>query len=312
MPETSAEAAPPIRGAAFYCVADDRYFLGAVALVNSIRLVGHPEPIHLLDCGLTAEQREILAAEVVLVDGPEDVAPALLKTIGPLAHPAEVVVTLDTDLIVTRSLAEPIASAAKGRVVSFRNSSDRFVPGWREALDLGPLRRGPYLDFAALFLPGAKAAEFMPLIAELQDRVEIERTYWGRNEQDYPLLYADQDVMNAIVAARVEADELVVLDTRLAPVPPFAGLEVADLATLRCSYADGTEPFVVHHHMVKPWLEPTHSGVYSELMSRLLVGDGLAIEVPADSVPQRFHAGARAWAERKLIDVRQRRGGSAP
>src|SRR5687767_1684065 len=108
MPETSVEAAPPTRGAAFYCVADSRYFLGAVALVNSLRLVGHREPIHLLDCGLTDEQRELLSAEVVLVDGPANIAPALLKTIGPVAHPAEVVVMLDTDLIVTRSLAEPI------------------------------------------------------------------------------------------------------------------------------------------------------------------------------------------------------------
>ena len=27
--------------AAFYCVADERYFLGAVAMINSLRLVGH-------------------------------------------------------------------------------------------------------------------------------------------------------------------------------------------------------------------------------------------------------------------------------
>ena len=40
--------------AAFYCVADERYFLGAVGLINSLRLVGHDEPIHLLDCGLRA------------------------------------------------------------------------------------------------------------------------------------------------------------------------------------------------------------------------------------------------------------------
>ena len=45
--------------AAFYCVSDDRYFLGAVGLINSLRLVGHSEPIHLLDCGLTAGQAEV-------------------------------------------------------------------------------------------------------------------------------------------------------------------------------------------------------------------------------------------------------------
>jgi hypothetical protein len=34
--------------AAFYCVADERFFLGAVGLINSLRLVGHAEPIYLL------------------------------------------------------------------------------------------------------------------------------------------------------------------------------------------------------------------------------------------------------------------------
>ncbi len=53
---------------AFYCVADDRYFLGAVGLINSLRLQGHAEPIYLLDCGLDPRQRELLAAHVEVVD----------------------------------------------------------------------------------------------------------------------------------------------------------------------------------------------------------------------------------------------------
>ena len=38
--------------AAFYCVADERYFLGAVGMLNSLRLLGHAEPIYVLDCGV--------------------------------------------------------------------------------------------------------------------------------------------------------------------------------------------------------------------------------------------------------------------
>ena len=55
-PAPAAEHRP---AAAFYCVADERYFLGAVGLINSLRLVGHTEPIFLLDCGLTAAQRRL-------------------------------------------------------------------------------------------------------------------------------------------------------------------------------------------------------------------------------------------------------------
>ena len=68
-------------GAAFYCVADERYFLGAVGLVNSLRIVGHDEPIYLLDCGLTGRQRELLAGQVTLVNAPDGAPPTLLKTI---------------------------------------------------------------------------------------------------------------------------------------------------------------------------------------------------------------------------------------
>ena len=134
--------------AAFYCVADSRYFLGAVGLVNSLRLVGHREPIYLLDCGLDDEQRRLLEGEVTLVGAPQHAPPTLLKTIAPLAHPADVMVLIDTDLIVTRRLEEPIAAAARGRVVAFRNDTERHVPEWGELLDLGPVRPQPYVSFA--------------------------------------------------------------------------------------------------------------------------------------------------------------------
>ena len=54
---------------AFYCVADERYFLGAVGLINSLRLVGHDEPIFLLDCGLTAASASCSQPQVTLVAG---------------------------------------------------------------------------------------------------------------------------------------------------------------------------------------------------------------------------------------------------
>ena len=91
--------------AAFYCVADERYFLGAVGMINSLRVLGHDEPVFVLDCGLTDEQRELLAPHATLVAAPRDAPPWLLKTIAPLRHPAEVMVLIDADIIVTRSLA---------------------------------------------------------------------------------------------------------------------------------------------------------------------------------------------------------------
>ncbi len=71
-----------IAGAAFYCVADERYFLGAAALISSLRLHGHTEPIFLLDCGLTPAQRRMLAREATIVAGEPDTPPYLLKTVA--------------------------------------------------------------------------------------------------------------------------------------------------------------------------------------------------------------------------------------
>jgi hypothetical protein len=293
--------------AAFYCVADERYFLGAVGLVNSLRLVGHAEPIYLLDCGLTDFQRELLAPEVEVVPAPADAPPTLLKVIAPLRHPAEVMVLIDTDIVVARHLTEPLAQAARGNVAAFRNDTDRHVAEWGDLLDLGPVRRQPYVSFAMVAIGPPRAMEVLRLLEDRQTRIDFDRTYWReRKITGYPLLYADQDVLNAILASRVEAERLVALDQRLAPLPPFQGLRVVDERSLRCAYDDGVEPYVVHHWLAKPWLEPTHHGVYSQLLRRLLIGDDVAIRVPEAEIPPRLRRGPRAYAERKLINARER------
>ncbi len=292
--------------AAFYCVADARYFLGAVGLVNSLRLLGHDEPIRLLDCGLTGDQRDLLGAEAEILPAPGEAPPWLLKTVAPLARPAEVVVLLDADMVATRPL-EPLIDEARGsRLVAFADRLDRWVPEWGELLGLGPARRGTYVSSAALAIGAPLAAETLAELAEHQGAVEFERTYWRSNEPGYAFTYADQDVLNAILATREDGDAVRVHDARLAATPPFEGLQVRDERTLRCSYADGAEPFLVHHHIVRPWLEQTEHGVYSRLLRRLLVGDDVAIRVGEDRVPAWLRSGPRAWALRTRHDLRER------
>jgi len=292
---------------AFYCVADERYFLGAVGLINSLRLVGHAEPIRLLDCGLTGEQRELLAAEAELLDADGATPPWLLKTVAPLARPAERMVLLDTDLVAVRSLA-PLLELAHERIVAFCNPIDRYVDEWSELLDLGPGRRLPYASSAAIFAGGELGVTALALMQDRQGAVDFQRTYWRGDEPGYPYTYADQDVFNAILQSRVGDGELELLDQRLAATPPFEGLRLADPSTLRCEYADSdsAEPYLVHHHTVKPWLEPTHDGVYSQLLRRLLAGDDLAIRVPDEMVPRRLRPGPLGGAERLWINARER------
>jgi hypothetical protein len=287
-------------------MSSDVYFLGAVGMINSLRLLGHREPIYLLDLGLTDEQRTLLAPEATIVPAPDDSPPWLSKTAAPLAHPAETMVLIDGDVIATRPLTELIARSSAGQVVAFENETDRHVPEWGEVLDLGPIRRQPYLCSGLVLAGGSAGTELIRLLDDRQRRVEFEQSYFGEDVREYPLRFLDQDVLNAILASRIEPQHVAPLEYRLAPMPPFSGLRVADEATLRCAYDDGVEPYVVHHFGAKPWLEPTHHGVYSRLLRRLLIGDDVSIRVPEAELPLRLRRGPLAYAARKRTNIGQR------
>jgi hypothetical protein len=293
---------------AFYCVSDERYFLGAVGLINSLRLVGHTEPIYLLDCGLTEPQRELLDGHVTLVRDQSGTPPWLLKTIAPLRHPAEVMVLIDADMIVTRPLGELIESAGEGDVLAFRTAYERFYPEWGELLDLGELRPGPYLCSGLVVCAGAAGERVLRRVGDRRQAVE-EIAFRDPDPARRGLLFGlDQDVLNAVLASATEPARGVALDHRLAPTPPFAELRIVSAADSHCAYADGSEPYVVHHHGPKPWLGPVPSSVYSRLLARHLLGDGLAIRVPRGWVPRRLRPGLAGGLLRAPVDARDRIG----
>jgi hypothetical protein len=285
---------------AFYVVCDSRYFLGAVAMLNSLRVVGHTEPVFVLDCGLSDSERELLSDEATLVSAPDGVPPWLLKGLAPRRHGADVMVLVDADIIVTRDLGPLIEDAARGKVVAFENRSDRFFPEWGSLLDLGTTRRRQYVSSSLVCLGGALGSEVLGLMEALRDRVDFSHSWWRGGEPGYPFLFADQDVLNAILATRVDPALVTEVDERLEAVTPYAGLRIADAATLRCAYGDGEQPYVVHHYLpVKPWLEPAIEGVYTQLLARLLRGDDVAIRVPDRRLPPHLRPGliaaARSW-----------------
>jgi hypothetical protein len=288
--------------AAFYCVADERYFLGAVAMINSLRLQGHREPIRLLDRGLAGWQRELLAGEVEIVADHGGAPPWLAKTVAPLARPAATMVLIDADIVATRPLGELNERAAADRVVVFRNDTDRFVAEWGELLDLGPARRRPYVTSGLVVAGGDTGRETIELLADRQRRVDFERTFARGDDPAYAFRYPEQDVLNAILATAIPEDRITTLPNRLAANPPYAGLRIVDERRLRCAYADGTEPFCLHQFVRKPWLEPMYHGIYSRLMARLLLAGDVAIQVEAGRVPRRMRSGALARLERAAVD----------
>jgi hypothetical protein len=299
--------------AAFYCVSNSIYFLGVVALVNSLRLIGHREPVYILDCGLTDDEREVLAAEATVVPARNEAPPWLLKTIAPLRHPAEVMVLIDADIVVTRSLDDLLGTAATGRIVAIEHGSDRFFPEWGRLLGLGAPRRQPYVSSSFLLFDRDLGAHLLALMDRSQPRAQLgDSPFAGVRPEDGlsvdvrteaiedPFFFPDQDVLNAVLAAEIDRERLVVLDRRLEAIPPFEGLRVVDEARLRCSYEDGLEPFAVHHVASKPWLETTPYGVYTQLFLRVLLGRDVAIRLRQRDLPRHLRMGVRGRVGRVL------------
>jgi FkbM family methyltransferase len=190
-------------------------------------------------------------------------------------------------------------------VVAFENDTDRWVAEWGELLELGELERRPYVCSGLVALGGNVGTEILRLLDDRQRRVDMDRTFYGRNDPGYAFLYPEQDVLNAVLATdRAGCDRTAALDYRLAPMPPFDGLTIRDENALSCSYRDGVEPFLVHHFGEKPWLRRLDDGVYSRLLRRSLTGPGTAVAPRPRTLPARLRRGPLAALERSLIDAR--------
>jgi hypothetical protein len=299
--------------AGFYCVSSGAYFLGAVALINSLRLIGHSEPIFVLDRGLSPDQRELLGREATVVPAPDETTPFLLKTVAPLRHPAEVMVLIDADIIVTRRITDLIERAAGDRIVAVEHQLDRSVPEWGDLLGLATTRRRQYVSSSLVLAGGELGRRVIRTMDAVQARIEIERTPYAGEFPDFdfvggsfsvtsfddPFYFADQDVLNAVLSSEVDPERVDAIDQRLEATVPFTGLRVVDETSLRCAYDDGVEPYAVHQIFpVKPWLEPTMPGVYKQLMLRLLLGRDVALRVPHRDLPLHLQPGVIAGAKR--------------
>ena len=137
----------------------------------------------------------------------------------------------------------------------------------------------------------------LELVEDRESRIDYGRSYFGDHDPGYPLLYADQDVLNAVLASRLDAERVVALDHRLAPMTPFEGVEVVDERRLRCAYADGTEPYLLH----PPCRRSRGSARRPRARIRGCCAErsraDVEIALPAAEVPRRLGTGALGRAE---------------
>jgi hypothetical protein len=278
-----------VTGCTFFTVADSRYWAGVVALVNSLRLVGHDEPVVVLDAGFTPKQRAILEPPAEVVPAPAVRAPFLAKWLVPLARPGGVQVLLDADLVAVRSLAPLLEEAERGRVVAFVDRlATRSFDAWETLVGAPQRHAHPYVNSGFVALPSDLAQDVLERLRDAQERVDLSLAgLLGRGSVSDAFFFADQDPLNAVLRAFVPPERLLALEHRLAPTEPWDEVVVEDAATLRCVTPDGSQPYLVHVVGPKPWLANVAPTAYETMLPRLLTGEDVAIRLRRSDLPFR-------------------------
>lgn len=297
----------PAADATFFTVADERFFVGAACLLNSLRLTGNRAEMVVLDNGLAPDQRARLEPHARLIYAPDEVreTPMLLKSFPHLAEPKGVVVIIDSDMIVTRSLAPILAQAAAGKVCLFsdiEDQRDRWLPEWEQAFGLArPPRRQPYLNAGFICFSTDHHPDLLRRYWELCSNIPLGGTMGAGGAYDQPYWAGDQDALNALLMSEVEADAVVGLPEREGPSADWLGdVEVEDARTLRCRL-DGHSPYLLHYWGgPKPWHGQSWMRVqrdaYIELMPRVLFEDDVAVRVDPSELPAWLRPGRSARA----------------
>jgi hypothetical protein len=278
----------------FYTVADDRFFVGVVALLNSLRIAGNEGELVVLDCGLRRDQRRRLEPHVTLVAAPPEVGtnPYLVKPYPYLLDPVGVVVLIDSDVIVTGSLDAVVDQARTGRICIYPEVDgsvvrNRWNARWSEVFALkSPLRQEPYRAAGFVAFSASRWPSLLPRWWELTLRIPSEGTMQRGAPFDSPFWGADMDALNALLMSEVERDAVLELPFLDAPREWWLRqVRVVDPTSLACSL-DGTAPVMLHYlGRPKPWQAKAWMRVRGSAFERLLPRVLLASDVPLRLAP---------------------------
>jgi hypothetical protein len=299
----------------FCTLADERFFIGAACLVNSLGLTGNTGDIALLDLGLSADQRARLEPHVRLVDLPEELRgeQMLYKCFPHLLGVEGTVVVIDSDMIVTRSLDPILERAAAGEVCLFADIADqrsRFFSEWREVFQLrAPLRRGQhYLNAGFIAFSTEHWPDLLRRYWETCQRIPAGTTLAVGAEYDQPFWGGDQDAINALLMSEVDGAAVTELPQAEGPSADLlTGVRVDDVRTLACSLR-GHRPYLLHYWGgPKPWASSAWMRVrrnaYVKFMPRVLLAPDVRVRISPDELPPWLRPGRAGAAELRALDA---------
>ena len=303
-------------GARIYTLADRNYFVGVVALLNSLRLTGNTQELVVLDCGLEERQRVRLSAHTTVVPLPPQTARSktLAKPyIGTLASASEIMIYVDSDVLVTASLAPIAALAARGSIclfpVDWPEQRARNCPEWQRLFQLrAPLRKQVYANAGFLALSAGRWPDLLARWDQLCAAVPEGATFSGEISTN-PLWAGDQDALNALLMSEVPAEAVCLLPEEESVFPPMMEhVEVEDADALLCTLG-GAKITMLHYSWVpKPWAprawrrmqRPLHDA-YARILPRVLFGDDVSLLLEPHEVPAWLRRGAVAAAARNGV-----------
>lgn len=286
----------------FYTIADRRFFVGTVGMINSLRLVGHEQRVFVLDRGLSEYQRDSLAeeCEFVSLPGTQATNPTLFKPFAHLTRPRGVIVILDSDLVVVRSLDSVIEAARRGQVCTCADpESGRWFAEWEHIFNLPyQPRRQTYVNAGFLAFSVEHWPYLLPRWWDLCQQISSHPTIYEGAIWESPTSQADQDALNAILMSEVPAEHITVLPQETQPTVTEMlneQVELLDVEKLSCSLR-GRPVMLVHiTGKTKPWELRGWSWIgwhlYPAFLRRLLVGRDVRVQVSRSDVPIWFRRG---------------------
>jgi hypothetical protein len=309
--------------ATFYTLADADFFVGLVGLLNSLRLTGNTGELVVLDCGLAEDQRLAVAPHVTLVQLPSELASRKLLSkpyVHEVARPGPLV-WIDSDVIVTRSLAPIVARAEAGKLcfhpVDWEAQRTRRFREWEQAFGLaGPPRSQNYLSAGFFALDPDRWRGLLERWWQICRAIPFDRVF-GPEVRD-PLWAGDQDALNALLMSEVPPEAIEELPAAEAVFPPeMDRVRIVDPQALEAVH-EGTPVTLLHYTWVpKPWttqawgrIPDLRRDAYVRLLPRVLFAEDVTLRLAPSLVPPWLRPGrsGRIALEAVTIGKRARRG----
>jgi hypothetical protein len=301
-----------VSGVTFYTISNEPYFLGTVALLNSLRKAGNDGRLVVLDAGLSRSQRARLEEQATVVTLSGDVSrPWLLKAYPRFFDVRGVVIIIDSDMIVTGSLRRVIDYAARGKICVFPDDlsqSARWFKEWEDGFGLETsLRRQPYVNAGFIALSTQHWPGFLSRFWELSERLPSE-TVWAGGDASMPFWGADQDALNALLMSEIPAGAVEVLPaTHEAHPDDLAKTKIVDVKTLECAL-DGAPVKILHYSMSpkawdrRGWLR-VRRDAYVQLFGRVACGTDVSLRLGPAELPLWLRPSASGKIALATLDI---------